>query len=510
MIRGALVSGERVLTRAALLERAGRAASGFASLGIGPGAAVAVMLRNDFPFFEATFAVSRLGAHAVPINWHYLADETRHILADSGAKALLVHADLLPQIEGAVPPGVSVLVVATPPEIRSAYAIDPAQASVPSGCTDWDTWVEGFPESQEPPRPSGGTMIYTSGTTGRPKGVRRQPTTPEQMQLGRKIGAELYGFGPEARAVLTGPMYHIAPSTFGLVIAALGDTLVLQSRFDPLELLRLIEAHAVTTLNLVPTMFIRLLRLSEAERKGFDLSSLTHVVHNAAPCPADVKRAMIEWWGPVIYELYGGTESGPVTACNSEDWLAHPGTVGRPAEGAVIRILDDDGRELPTGEVGEVYMRSESASPFTYHGREGERRSIERDGFITLGDMGYCDADGYLYLCDRKRDMVISGGVNIYPAEIEACLLALPGVADCAVMGVPDPEFGEALLAVIEPEPGVELSAEAIRTGLRGKLAGYKVPRRVEFQARLPREDSGKIFKRRLRDAYWQDTDRRI
>jgi long-chain acyl-CoA synthetase len=219
---------------------------------------------------------------------------------------------------------------------------------------------------------------------------------------------------------------------------------------------------------------------------------------------------MIEWWGPVVNELYGGTESGPVAVCNSEEWLAHPGTVCRPAEGAVIRILDEADEELPAGEVGEIYMRSESASPFTYHGRESERRAIDRDGFITLGDMGYRDEDGYLYLCDRKRDMVISGGVNIYPAEIEAELLALPGVADCAVFGIPDPEFGESLLAVVEPEAGAELSGEHVRAGLRAKLAGYKVPRRVEFQANLPREDSGKIFKRRLRDAYWRDANRSI
>ena len=510
MTAGVILSGKRRLSREDLFERAGRAASGFASLGIGAGDAVALMLRNDFPFFEATFAVGRLGAHAVPINWHYLAEETGHILRDSGARALVVHADLLPQIEGAVPPEVTVLVVATPAEIENAYRIDPLRTSVPSDRIDWSTWLESFPVWTAPARSSPGAMIYTSGTTGRPKGVRRKPMTPEQLALGRKIGAELYGFGPHMRAVLTGPLYHIAPNTFGLVAAAMGELLVLQPRFDPVELLELIERHAITSLNLVPTMFVRLVKLREEERRGHDLSSLTNVVHNAAPCPPHVKRAMIEWWGPVIWELYGGTESGPAVACSSEEWLAHPGTVGRPVEGSALRILDADRRRLPTGEVGEVFVRSTSSSEFTYHGREAERREIERDGFVTLGDMGYLDEDGFLYLCDRKRDMVISGGVNIYPAEIEAELIALPGVADCAVFGIPHAEFGEALVAVVEVEPGADLSADAIRAALRSRLAGYKVPKRIEFATDLPREDSGKIFKRRLRDAYWTESPQQI
>jgi long-chain acyl-CoA synthetase len=347
-------------------------------------------------------------------------------------------------------------------------------------------------------------MLYTSGTTGKPKGVRRKPPKPEQMQLGHKIGARLYGFGPDARAVMTGPMYHIAPNTFALAIAALGDRLVLQPKFDPLELLELIEQHAITTLNVVPTMFVRLLRLPKDERERYDLRSLTHVVHNAAPCPPEVKRRMIEWWGPVIWELYGGTESGPATACSSEEWLARPGTVGRAVEGSTIRILDDHGAELPPGEVGEVFVRSATNSEFTYHGREAERAEIERQGLITLGDMGYMDEAGFLFLCDRKRDMVISGGVNIYPAEIEAALIGIEGVSDCAVFGVPDPEFGESLLAVIERAPGSAITEELVRGELRARLARYKVPKRIEFGTDLPREDTGKIYKRKLRDLHWQ------
>ena len=510
MGQGLVISGDRQRSREEIFARANRVSTGFDAMGVGSGDAVALMLRNDFPFLEATFAVGRLGAHAVPINWHFVADEVEHILHDSAARAIIVHADLLPQIEAAIPEEVTVLVVATPPEIAAAYDVSDASARVPDDRVNYEEWLSSFAEWTEAPRNSPGAMLYTSGTTGKPKGVRRKPPKPEQMQLGQRIGTKIYGFGPDARAVMTGPMYHIAPNTFALAITALGDRLVLQPRFDPVQLLELIEEHAITTLNVVPTMFVRLLRLPKDERERHDLSSLTHAVHNAAPCPPDIKRQMIEWWGPVIWELYGGTESGPATACDSNEWLAHPGTVGRAVEGSTVKILDDRGNELPTGEVGEIFVCSSTNSEFTYHGREAERAEIEKHGLITLGDLGYLDEDGFLFLCDRKRDMVISGGVNIYPAEIEAALIGIEGVADCAVFGIPDPEFGESLLAVVERTPGSAISEEFVRSELQGRLARYKVPRRIEFGTDLPREDTGKIYKRRLRDLHWKDAQSNI
>jgi len=261
---------------------------------------------------------------------------------------------------------------------------------------------------------------------------------------------------------------------------------------------------------MVPTMFIRLMKLPEEVRRKYDMSSLRHVIHAAAPCPADVKRAMIEWWGPVIYEFYGSTESGAVTFATSEDALRKPGTVGRIAPGAELRFVGEDGRVLPQGEIGEIYSRIAGHPDFTYHNKPEKRGEIEREGFITSGDVGYIDPDGYVFLCDRKRDMVISGGVNIYPAEIEAVLHALPGVHDCAVFGIPDAEFGEALMAVVEPLPGASLDVADIRARLKASLADYKVPKYVEIQTGLPREDSGKIFKRRLRDPYWERAGRKI
>jgi len=257
-------------------------------------------------------------------------------------------------------------------------------------------------------------------------------------------------------------------------------------------------------------MFIRLMKLPEQVRNKYDVSSLRHVIHAAAPCPPDAKRAMIEWWGPVIFEFYGSTESGAVTFATSEDALKKPGTVGKISPGAELCFIGDDGRVLGVGEIGEIYSRIATNPDFTYHNKPNKRTEIERDGFITSGDVGYIDADGYVFICDRKRDMVISGGVNIYPAEIEAVLHAMPGVHDCAVFGVPDAEFGEALMAVVEPRSGVMLGVPEIRARLKASLAEYKVPRHVEIRTELPREDSGKIFKRRLRDPYWERSGRRI
>jgi long-chain acyl-CoA synthetase len=322
--------------------------------------------------------------------------------------------------------------------------------------------------------------------------------------------ALIYGLKPGARTLLPGPLYHSAPNSFGLRAGRLGGALVLMPRFEPEQFLALIEAQRIDTMFVVPTMFIRLMKLPEEIRRSYDISSLRHVIHAAAPCPPDVKRAMIAWWGPVIYEFYGSTESGAVTFATSEDALKKPGTVGRIAPGAELRFIGEDGRVLPQGEIGEIYSRISGIPDFTYHNKPAKRGEIDRDGFITSGDVGYVDADGYVFICDRKRDMVISGGVNIYHAEIEAALHALPGVHDCAVFGIPDAEFGEALMAVVEPQPAVTLDLAAIRSQLKMSLADYKVPKHIEIQSHLPREDSGKIFKRRLRDPYWEKAGRKI
>jgi long-chain acyl-CoA synthetase len=290
----------------------------------------------------------------------------------------------------------------------------------------------------------------------------------------------------------------------------MGGLAILQPRFDAEELLRFIEQYRITHLHMVPTMFVRLLRLPEEVKRRYDLSSLEWVVHGAAPCPVDVKQAMIEWWGPVIGEYYGATETGIATFHNSEEALSKPGTVGRPASGGTVRIYGADGRVLPAGGVGEIFLWLDGFPDFTYHGLDDKRREVGRDGLVTLGDVGYLDEDGYLFICDRARDMVISGGVNIYPAEVEMALLAMPGVRDCAVFGIPDKEFGETLCAHIESDPTARLDATEVTAFLRGRLAAFKVPRAIVFDTTLPREDSGKIMKRKLREPYWVSAGRRI
>jgi len=504
-----LISGERTLPLGTFEGRIARAAAGYASAGVGQGDCVAILMRNDFAFLEASLAAVRLGAYAVPINWHLKRDEIGYILRDCEAKALVLHADMVAEALLAVPAGVTVIVAATPPEVAQDYGLPPATA-LPAGVEDWDQWLTRRAPYAGPAVPPTLSMIYTSGTTGSPKGVRRKSPDARQqagLERSRKI---VYGLEPGVRTLMPGPLYHSAPNSFSLRAARVSDVFVLMPRFDPEEFLQLVERHRVDTLFMVPTMFVRLLKLPEAVRRRYDHSSLKFVMHAAAPCPPDVKRQMLDWWGPVIWEFYGATESGAVSIISAEDWLARPGSVGKPVPGCTLRIYGDDGRVLPAGEVGEVFCNLDYYPEFTYHNQPDKRREIERDGLVTCGDMGYLDADGFLYLSDRKRDMVISGGVNIYPAEIEAVLIGMPGVKDCAVFGIPHDEYGEQLMAMVEPMPGQALDPAAVRAYLAERIAGYKVPRLIEIRSELPREDSGKIFKRRLRDPYWETAGRKI
>jgi long-chain acyl-CoA synthetase len=500
---------DAVRTKSEIAERAARAANGFRSLGVAPGDTIAIMLRNDFAFLEATAAAGLAGAYVVPVNWHNTADETQYVLTDSGAKILVIHADLLERIHAAIPADVKVFVVATPDFVLSAYGLDPASAAVPESAQDWYAWLSGFDAQFTVGAGAPGSMFYTSGTTGRPKGVRRQVPTPEQIEGLRGMRLAVCGFGPwqdrpqEMTALLSGPLYHATPNAWLLAFYELGANMVIVPRFDAEEMLRNVERYRITHLLAVPTMFVRLLKLPEAVRRKYDLSSLEFVMHGAAPCPVHVKHAMIEWWGPVIHEHYGGTETGAVTYLDSHEWLAHPGSVGRALANAQVLVLNDAGEEVERDGVGEIVCRHMYYADFTYHGDDAKRRRAEKRGLIALGDMGYIDRDGYLYLCGRATDMIISGGVNIYPAEIESEILRIPGVADCGVFGIPDEEFGEQVCAFVQMRPGASLSAQDILAAIKPHLAGYKLPRRIEFRDDLPREDSGKIFKRKLREPFW-------
>lgn len=511
---GEIVSGDRRLSTNDLNLRAARAATGLDSIGVKPGDIIALYLRNDFPFFEASLAAGILGVYPTPVNWHATPEEARYILENSGAKAIVIHADLYKNVGHIIPKGVHVFTVETPPEIAAAYGATVGSAEPAAGARDWSAWLEGFAPWSHEPRPNPGTIIYTSGTTGHPKGVRRSPPTQEQSDLAMRGLLAIFGLttrpADQIISVMVGPMYHAAPNAYGMVCARLGVTLHLEPRFDPEELLQMIERRRISHIHMVPIMFNRLLKLPDDVKRKYDLSSLEFVVHAAAPCPAPIKRAMIEWWGPVINEYYGSTETGGVVFCTSDQWLSHPGTVGKAMAGADVRITDAEGNSLPAGEVGEVTAAFPGIADFTYHKDDAKRRATAKVGLIATGDLGYLDKDGFLYLCDRSKDMIISGGVNIYPAEIEAVLHRMPGVADCAVFGVPDDEYGEAVHACVQVLPGAQLDEQAIKGYLRDHLSGFKIPKSVDFCAELPREDSGKIFKRKLREPFWAGRTTRI
>ena len=500
----AVISGDRRRSHAEIRIRADRAAEGLRTLGVREGDAVGLLLRNDVAVFEASLAASRAGASPVPLNWHAAPVETAAILRDCEAKVLIGHEDLLGPVLPHLPPGVPVIAVETPTEIRAAFGLpgttsaEARTAGTVSGRL-WDAWLGRHPPIAAPAQALRSAVIYTSGTTGRPKGIRRSaaaPSGPPSRAL------RVYGFDrPEPATVLiTGPLYHAVPNACGRLAFAAGADLVLQPRFSAEETLDLIARHRITHLHLVPAMMVRLLALPEALRRNADVSSLRHVVHGAAPCPIAVKRAMIDWWGPVIHEYYGSTETGLLTFHDAAEALSKPGTVGRALPGIALHVLDDAGRPQPHGIVGDIYAGSPTLQDFTYIGHAEARAEIGRGDLVTAGDVGWLDPEGYLYLGDRKRDVIVSGDTRIYPSDIEAALLALPGVADCAVIGVPHIEGGEAIVAFVVLLAGCRPSAETLRHRLAGLLPPKKVPCRIEIVLALPREDSGKIFKNRLRE----------
>ncbi|MBV8745777.1 MAG: AMP-binding protein [Xanthobacteraceae bacterium] len=486
--------GNEEIAPADLAARAAKAAGFLASNGLADGDAFAVMLRNQPTLLEIMLAARQLGAYFVPLNWHFTAAETGFILRDSGAKLLIIGGDLLPGVADGIP------------EDMPVYRVGPLAPGVENVARDWDAAVERAQPLHTSSDKFRGIVPYTSGTTGQPKGVRRIPQgDPAQVaeRMGRMYQQAL-GVLPSSRCLISAPLYHSAPCSYVLLAARQGAWLRLEPRFDALETLAAIERFRITDAYLVPTMYVRLLRLTAAERRRYDLSSLRFVASTGAPCAAEVKRAMIDWWGDLINETYASSELGYLTAISSKEARVKPGSAGRPIDGVTIRILDEQGHEVADNTIGKIYARQTLMPSFTYINRQSDRDALEHGGFLTVGDIGYVDADGYLFVSDRRSDLVLSGGVNIYPAEIEAQLIAMPGVADCAVFGVPDPEFGQTLVAVIQPGDDVSLTAEQVRSFLATRLAGFKIPRTIEFRTQLPREDTGKIFKRKLRDEFAQ------
>ncbi|MEM9047480.1 MAG: AMP-binding protein [Pseudomonadota bacterium] len=506
-----IADADRQMTREALEALAAKAAAALRGIGAGEDVPVAVIMRNDVAQLLLMRAAARIGAIVVAINWHGAAEEVGAILGDSGAQIVLAHRDLIDPLRPALL-GRTVLGVTPEAGLCAAYGIGADAAAAAPDCPEWEVMARATePEATRAAmRP---VMRYTSGSTGRPKGVRRLGGGPKRdyEEVLRRVGAEMMGFYPGARFLTAAPLYHSAPST--LASAALvcdGVSTVLAPRFDAETLLATIARERITHIYLVPTMMSRMLKLPQAVKDRYDVSSVAFCVSTGSPWPHDLKADMIAWWGPVFWESYGATEIGFMTMASSEMALARPGTVGLPQMGCSILILDADGNRLPPGSVGEIYARMDAFGGFDYSNDPESRRQAERHGHFSVGDLGWCDAEGYLFITDRKKDMIISGGANIFPAEIEAILLRAPFIRDVAVFGAPDPEFGEKIVAAVEPATGWTPDEGAVLAFLDGKLARFKHPKIVDFHHALPREDSGKIFKPRLRAPYWEGTGRSI
>jgi long-chain acyl-CoA synthetase len=477
---------------------ADRYGCGLQALGLGHGDVVVAMLPNSIELVALYFAALECGLYIVPINWHLTGAEVAYIVEDSEAKAFIGHERFAEAatVAAAALPGHARFSVGEIAGFRSLAELEGG---------------DGRPDN----RTLGAPMVYTSGTTGKPKGVKRPLTgqSPDDVPLASSAFFSIFGITPfdDHVHICGSPLYHTAVLNFVGISIQLGHTAVLMERFDAEEMLRLIERYRVTHSHMVPTQFTRLLALPEDVRAKYDVSSLRAMIHGAAPCPDEVKRAMLEWWGPVVIEYYAATEGGGASITATE-WLEKPGSVGKAWPYSVIKILDDNGEEVATGETGLVYMRMGQSS-FDYHKSEQKTRESRVGDLFTVGDIGYLDDDGYLFLCDRKSDMIISGGVNIYPAEIEGELVMHPAVADVAVFGVPDEQWGEAIKAVIQPADGVEPSEELtadINAFAAARLAKYKLPKVVEYIDELPRDDNGKLYKRKLRDPSWAGRARAI
>lgn len=491
-----------------------RFAGGLRAEGLSEGDSVALLMRNDAPLAQSMIGADTAGIYSVPLNWHSKAEELRYILDDCGARLVVGHSDLLAALPADCTAGRRIIAVPTPQDIAQRHGPSAALPGDPSW-TSWAGWLAAQPPLQQSSTRPRGAIIYTSGTTGKPKGVQREPYTDLQAQQGNlRTLHHAFGTCPGMNAAIVGPLYHGGPGAYWrAAYAATRDsgTVLMRSKFDAEELLGLIERHRISHLFMVPTMFVRLLRLPAEVRARHDLSSVRHIVHTAAPCPPAVKAAMMDWLGEVIHEFYGTTETGPVTVAEPKDNRERPGTVGRKQDTVRLEVHDAQGRPLPPGEIGEICCRNATYPDFTYRNRPQDRADLEREGgLIATGDVGYIDADGYVFICDRVKDMVISGGVNIYPAEIESALIDIAGVRDCAVFGVPHEEYGEALAAHIELEPGAALTPEQIRAELERRLPRFKVPSILRLEDALPRQDNGKIYKRRLSDPYWAGHGRRI
>ena len=484
----------RVVGYRELVERSNRCAQLWRSLGLKEGDGIALCLENDPRYFEICWAAHDAGLYYTPISSRLKSSEIEYIVRDCGARALVVSASLRTVIEPLLE------------RLGPRCAVFGIGGAIP-GAASYEEAIDAQTDDPVTAAGQGASMMYSSGTTGAPKGIRHPlPGIPvdQLVPLAAKL-CELYGFDGSTVYLSPAPLYHAAPLKFCLAILAVGGTVVVMEKFDAAAALESIERWRVTHSQWVPTMFIRLLRLPAQVRGRFDLASHRLAIHSAAPCPREVKEQMIGWWGPIIHEYYSGSESIGLCAIDSKEWLAHKGSVGRAQRGAV-HILDENGTELPVGATGLVYF--ETATVLRYHNDpEKTARAHDAHGWATMGDIGHLDAEGYLYLTDRRDFVIISGGVNIYPQEVENLLHTHPEVHDVAVFGVPNAEYGEEVKAVVVSRApaaaGPELAQELIGF-CRSRIAALKCPKSIDFVDQLPREPTGKLMKKSLRERYWQ------
>ncbi|MEB4212282.1 acyl-CoA synthetase [Mycobacterium sp. 94-17] len=495
----ALLIEGAAITFGELHARSTRVAAALHDAGLRRGDGVALVLPNRPEFLEIAWGAQRSGLYYTPVNTHFLPDEASYIIDDAEAKAVFVDASM-PDLAA---------------HIRAANASVVAHVCVGGPLPGWRSYEDALAMAGDaPPASDGSEMLYSSGTTGRPKAVRRALPVDGNGSWAQSV-LEMalihkYGMSPSSVYLSPAPLYHAAGVNYTMAANRVGAASIIMKKFDAEAVLRLIETHRVTHAQFVPTMFVRMLKLPAAVRERYDVSSLRCVIHAAAPCPVDVKHRMMEWFGPIIHEYYGGTEGFAGTTIGPQEWLAHPGSVGVPM--APVHVVGEDGRELPVGESGELYF--EGGPEFEYFKDPAKTASVYNDrGWRSLGDMGYVDRDGFLYLTDRSTFTIVSGGVNIYPQEAENLLVMHPKLLDAAVFGVPNDEFGEEVKAVVQPAdgvvPGPGLEAELIEY-CRARLAAYKCPRTIEFDDDLPRDPNGKLYKRRIRDRYWRGRVSRI
>jgi long-chain acyl-CoA synthetase len=506
-----MTSSDRTMTFGELDDRSARFARALLQRGLAVGDRMAIVMENCPEFFIAVWAARRAGLRFVPVNWHLNATEVAYVIDNSDSRAVVTSESLLALVAGALDGAQA---------IRARIIAGRAQG----GFEALNDVISGSTPLSESESREGGFMAYSSGTSGRPKGILRPLA---DIPFGRPIPfehlmANHYGFDPGTVYLSPAPLYHTGPLGWSMGTQALGGQVILMDRFDAEGALDAIERFGVTRAQFVPTHFIRMLKLPEEVRTDYDLSSLRMAIHSAAPCPVRIKEQMIEWWGPIIHEYYGASEGGGFVGLDTAEWRAHPGSVGRildplgshagvRAASHTIRIVDPEtGEEAAPGSIGVIYF--ENALRFEYHKDPGQTAEFfNAAGWGTPGDMGFLDPDGYLYLTDRKSHMIISGGVNIYPQEVEAALILHPAVTDVAVIGVPNEEFGEEVKAVVQP---VGEATESLRAELleycRAELAGFKCPRTIDFVGQLPRLPNGKLLKRLLRDRYWPPGEKRI